>query len=187
MPAVLYRQPAFFDTAACLRIRRAMDAGAADDAEILAGAIETRQHVRRASSIDIDPVVIADVESRLDATRAAIAGFFGAPLGGREGAGFLRYRDGDFYAAHRDRAFVASWPDARRRRIALVAFLNASRAGGAGGDFDGGLLRLYPDPAAIDVPAQAGLLVAFPADLLHEVTAVRGGVRDVVVDWFYDE
>ena len=28
--------------------------------------------------------------------------------------------------------------------------------------------------------------MAFPADVLHEVTEVRGGTRDTVVDWFYD-
>jgi predicted 2-oxoglutarate/Fe(II)-dependent dioxygenase YbiX len=28
------------------------------------------------------------------------------------------------------------------------------------------------------------MLVAFPADTLHEVTPVEGGHRDTVVDWF---
>jgi hypothetical protein len=29
------------------------------------------------------------------------------------------------------------------------------------------------------------MLVAFPADFLHEVLPVEQGVRDVIVDWFY--
>lgn len=182
----LYRHPAFLDGATCLRVRRAMDAGAAEDAAVLTDTIEQRPHVRRASSIEIDPAVTADIERRFDAARGALATFFGVPLGGREGAGFLRYGAGDFYAAHRDRAFVPSWPAARRRRIALVAFLNASGTGEEG-DFDGGLLRLFLAAGTIDVAPQAGLLVAFAADALHEVTAVRGGTRDAVVDWFYDE
>jgi predicted 2-oxoglutarate/Fe(II)-dependent dioxygenase YbiX len=38
----------------------------------------------------------------------------------------------------------------------------------------------------IDVHPLEGLLVAFSADVLHEVTVVRGGTRDAIVDWFYD-
>ena len=55
------------------------------------------------------------------------------------------------------------------------------------GDFDGGMLRLYVDEEPLDVRPEEGLLVAFPADVLHEVTVVRAGTRDAVVDWFYAE
>ena len=37
----------------------------------------------------------------------------------------------------------------------------------------------------MSVVPQAGLLVAFSADVLHEVTEVRAGTRDTIVDWFY--
>jgi predicted 2-oxoglutarate/Fe(II)-dependent dioxygenase YbiX len=47
------------------------------------------------------------------------------------------------------------------------------------------VLRLFVDTSPVEVQPAAGLLVAFPADALHEVTVVQGGVRDVVVDWFY--
>ena len=70
---------------------------------------------------------------------------------------------------------MASWPEAARRSVAVVLFLN--------GDFEGGLLRLFAGET-IEIAPQAGLLVAFPADLLHEVTVVSG-TRDAVVDWFY--
>jgi len=56
------------------------------------------------------------------------------------------------------------------------------------GTFDGGVLRLLPEEGAplVEIPPAAGLLVAFPADRLHEVTPVRGGTRDAIVDWYYD-
>jgi predicted 2-oxoglutarate/Fe(II)-dependent dioxygenase YbiX len=170
-----YLEPDFLDPDSCRRIRRAMDAGVPDAAEVLDRAIEPRVAVRRAASIEIAEACVRDVESRLDARRDAIAAFYGVALTGREGAGFIRYPVGGFYAPHRDRADVPSWPDAARRRIALVVFLNDAT----------GTLRLSVDTSPVDVIPREGLLVAFPADTLHEVTVVQGGDRDVIVDWFY--
>jgi predicted 2-oxoglutarate/Fe(II)-dependent dioxygenase YbiX len=170
-----YLEPEFLDPDSCRHIRRAMDAGTPDDAEVLDAAIEARAAVRRASSIEIDEDCVRAVESRFDARRAAIAAYFDVVLTGREGAGFIRYPAGGFYAPHRDCADVPSWPDAARRRIALVVFLNDAT----------GTLRLCIDTAPVDVTPREGLLVAFPADTLHEVTVVQAGVRDAIVDWFY--
>lgn len=186
MVLALYTDPAFLDPVTCARIRRAMDAGSADDAEVLEDGIERRAEVRRAASIEIDPSVVAEIEQRFDVLRPAIAAFFATPLSGREGAGFLRYHDGGFYTAHRDRADVPAWPDAARRCIAVVAFLNGSRDGGSDGDFDGGTLRVWMDERIVEVTPRAGTVIAFPADLLHEVTMVRGGIRDAIVDWYYE-
>lgn len=152
-----------------------MDRGATEPAEILDGGIEADRHVRRAETIDVDPAIVEEVERRLDAGRDAIARFFGRPLGAREGVNFLRYRAGDFYLPHVDRTDDQSWPDAARRQVAVVLFLNGAVAGGA--------LHVI-DAKKVVIPAE-GLLVAFDAGLLHEVEAVTGGVRDVVVDWFY--
>jgi predicted 2-oxoglutarate/Fe(II)-dependent dioxygenase YbiX len=42
-----------------------------------------------------------------------------------------------------------------------------------------------PDGAEpIDIVPQRGLLVAFPAETVHEVLPVIDGHRDTVVDWF---
>ena len=184
MVLAIYEDSRFLDSDACLRIRRAMDAGTSESAEVLHGIIERRDHVRRASYVDVATDVLEDVESRLDRRRAGIEAFFGIPLHAREGAGFVRYPDGGFYRPHRDRADVPSWPGAARRRIAVVVFLNSSREADVKGDFDGGVLRLL-GAEPVDVPPREGLLVAFRADLLHEVTGVRGGTRDAIVDWYY--
>jgi predicted 2-oxoglutarate/Fe(II)-dependent dioxygenase YbiX len=180
----VYRDPAFLPLDTCERIRRAMDAGVEEAAEVLEEQIERRDAVRLAASMEIDELTRADVEERLDAVREAIGTFHSVRLGAREGAGFIRYPDGGFYRPHRDRANVASWPEAARRRIAVVVFLNSSTEA-AGNGFAGGILRLFVDASPIEIQPKAGLLVAFPADALHEVTAVRGGPRDAVVDWFY--
>jgi predicted 2-oxoglutarate/Fe(II)-dependent dioxygenase YbiX len=180
----MYIDAGFLDDAACLRIRRAMDAGAAEAAEILREAFEQRPRVRRAHCVDVDARVIGEIERRLDVQREAIARFYELPLGEREGAGLMRYPRGGYYRPHRDRADVPAWPAAARRTIAVVVFLNSSRDRGTG-DFSGGRLRLFLDDHAIDVAPAAGTLIAFPADVLHEVTEVQDGTRDTIVDWFY--
>ena len=179
----IYRDHAFLRVDECARLRRAMDEGVEEVAEVLAGALARGDAVRRAALIEIDESLRIGLETRFDAQRDAIAAFHGVRLGAREGAGFIRYPEGGFYRPHRDRASAPDWPDAASRRIALVLFLNSSGEGDRGG-FSGGTLRLYVDATPIEVRPQAGLLVAFPADALHEVTPVRGGTRDTVVDWF---
>jgi len=164
-----------------------MDAGSVEPAEVLHQGFQREDDVRRASNVDVDEDSLATIERRLDAHRETIAAFFEHRLGEREGASFLRYVAGDFYRPHRDRGVVESWPDAARRRVAVVVFLNSSRDADATGAFSGGALRLFVDgDSPIDVHPLEGLLVAFSADVLHEVTVVRGGTRDAIVDWFYD-
>jgi SM-20-related protein len=153
-----------------------MDTGTIEPAEVLGSGIEQQEDVRRAASLDVDEETIEDVEARLDRGLGRIAAFFGLALTGREGAGFLRYSAGGFYRPHRDRAAVASWPGAMRRRVTAVVFLNS-------GDFTGGILRV----GGQDIAPEAGMLAAFRAETLHEVTPVVGGVRDTVIDWYLEE
>jgi len=64
-------------------------------------------------------------------------------------------------------------------------FLESAREADASGSFSGGGLRLLPDNApSIDIVPRRGLLVAFPANIVHEVLPVTDGHRDTVVDWF---
>lgn len=176
----------FLSADECLAIRRAMDRGTTEDAEVLIAGTERRADIRRAALVEPDPAVLADVEARLEGCRARVERALAMSLGGREGTSFLRYPDGGFYRPHIDRADDPAWPAAGRRAVALVVFLNSSGHPASGGGFDGGILRLHAPAGPIDVVPAAGLLVAFRADLLHEVTAVRGGGRDTLVDWFYE-
>jgi predicted 2-oxoglutarate/Fe(II)-dependent dioxygenase YbiX len=163
-----------------------MDVGALEDAEVLHEGIHRQSLVRNAALVEPPGSLIEAIEVRLDSCRDRVAEALCLGVGNREGAGFIRYREGGFYRAHRDRGDDPQWADAARRSIALVLFLNSSREASPDGDFEGGVLRLFGPDEAIDVMPEAGTLVAFPADVLHEVTEVRGGTRDTVVDWFYD-
>jgi predicted 2-oxoglutarate/Fe(II)-dependent dioxygenase YbiX len=178
--------PGFLGPQECLAIRRAMDLGAAEEAEVLNHGVQRRARIRNAALVEPASAVIEQIEARLDSSRHRVTEALGLRVGTREGAGFIRYPEGGFYRPHRDRGDDPQWSDATRRAIALVLFLNSSREVSPGGDFEGGVLRILGPDDAVDVLPEAGTLVAFPADLLHEVTEVRGGTRDTVVDWFYD-
>ena len=182
----ILRRPGFLTTAECLRIRRGMDGGEVEQAEVLADGIRLDVQARIASLVEPPPDLVIGVEAKLDACRERVAEALGVPLGECEGAGFIRYPAGGFYRAHRDRGNHPQWEPAARRAAAVVVFLNTSRANGREGEFDGGILRLHLPQGTIDVVPEAGLLVAFPADVLHEVTEVRHGTRDTIVDWYYD-
>ena len=185
MNLAVFSEPGFLAPAECAAVRRGMDLGSAEEAEVLSDGIQVQAAVRFARFLDPDPVLIRSVEARLDGCRERVVTALGLPLREREGAGFIRYPPGGFYRAHRDRGEDPDWEGAARRAVALVLFLNTSRATGQLGEFDGGILRLFLTDGEVDVVPEAGLLVAFPADVLHEVTEVRGGTRDTVVDWFY--
>lgn len=182
----LFRLPGFLSREECLVIRMGMDAGAWEAAEVLGAGIHLEADVRAAAVIDPAPSLVRNVELRLESCRERVSAAIGVAVGEREGAGFLRYQAGGFYRTHRDRGEDTEWEAAARRAIAVVIFLNTSRAASPAGEFDGGVLRLLLPDGDIDVVPEAGTLVAFPADVLHEVTEVQGGTRDTVVDWFYD-
>jgi len=182
----LFRLSAFLSPGECLGIQRGMDAGEAELAEILGAGIHPEMNVRAATVIEPGANIVHQVEARLESCREDVMAALGLQVAEREGVGFLRYPAGGFYRAHRDRGDDPEWDGAARRSVALVVFLNTSRAVSPDGEFDGGVLRLHLPERDVDVTPEAGLLVAFPADILHEVTDVRGGTRDTVVDWFYD-
>jgi predicted 2-oxoglutarate/Fe(II)-dependent dioxygenase YbiX len=186
MPITHWQWGGFLSAGECAAVRAAMDRGAADPAEVLENAVEHQDHVRRTLSIEVDPATLQRVEAALDRARPGLTDATGLALGAREGAGFLRYLPGGFYRPHRDRGDLPSWPGAARRQLAVVIFLSTARDAGDPEGFTGGVLRLHPDDGEpVDIVPSEGMLVAFPATLLHEVTRVGDAVRDAVVDWFY--
>jgi SM-20-related protein len=180
-------QHAFLDAKTCERIRSAMDRGTDDAAEVVANHIERHDTVRRARSMEIDPEILALVESDLEGVREAVERTIRESVGAREGAGFLRYQPGGFYRRHCDRGRVAGWPAAAHRLVTVVIFLNGGSGIDGRREFTGGELCLYPDGSReVQISPETGLLVAFRADIPHEVRPVAGGIRDAVVDWFYE-
>jgi predicted 2-oxoglutarate/Fe(II)-dependent dioxygenase YbiX len=173
------------DDATCRRVQAAMDAGVREPSEVIDDDMTVVEAVRRASHIEVPPAVFELIDAHLDRLRDAIGAFFEWPLEGREGVNLLRYDPGGFYKPHVDKADLPAWPPAARRAFTVVLFLESSRDADSVGGFSGGLLRLFPEDAEpVDIVPRRGLLVAFPAETVHEVSPVVGGHRDTVVDWF---
>ena len=169
-----------------------MDQGGAEPAELLGSDIVVDRDVRRASSIEVDPMTLEAVELKLESARAAITAYHGLSIGRREGPSFLRYGPGGFYRRHCDQAVDAAWPEAAGRQISVVVFLNSSRSDPTREEFSGGELVMFPEVspdmpegAPLEIVPRQGCLVAFPSATAHEVRPVSAGVRDVIVDWFY--
>jgi SM-20-related protein len=165
-----------------------MERGVMTPAEIFENGYVVNRHVRNAFDVEIEHSTLAEVDRLIDRFRGDVSEFFGVALQNAEGCSFLRYLEGGFYRAHRDRIDDADpqWP----RRVSLVLFLTTA-GHDAGAGCEGGALRLYNprdpsrDDAPFDIPPVEGTLVAFRSNVLHEVLPVTAGVRDTVVNWFY--
>jgi predicted 2-oxoglutarate/Fe(II)-dependent dioxygenase YbiX len=182
----------FLDTATCGRLCAELrDACGGPATVIRGGAGEVDERVRRVTWARVSAPTRALVAERLGALIPAIEQHFGTRLCRYEDPSFLRYGQGDFYLAHRDRAEDhEADPEFRARKVSVVAFLNQPDGSPAPEGYGGGALTfagLFDDPRlrrmGVPLRAETGLLVAFRSDLLHSVTPVTHGERYTIVTW----
>ncbi len=163
------------DRAACAALRTQMDSAPKSPANIgWQGAID-ESHRRSLFARVADPSVALDLFERM---RPRVAAHFGRALVGFEKPQFLLYEQGGFFREHVDVGGEGTGP---RREIAVVLFLEQAHRGG-----DLVLFDLVAGARELGFPfaAEEGTLIAFPADLAHEVKVVEEGRRYTVVTWF---
>lgn len=180
----LHLQPGFLSRGACAELLQELEASQAAAAALYgtreAGVIDpsTRSTMRVVPS--------ADLAQRLHGMLAALveplSAQFAVPLSSFEEPQILRYRPGDFFVAHQDgNTGLMNSEREQRRKVSLVLFVNEGYGGGE-------LVFSEWHPARphgrYAVPAEAGLLAAFPAEATHEVTPVTHGHRYTIVSWF---
>jgi len=154
------------------------------------GVDEGRRKTRWA---EVSPEASGLVVDRLKSLMPEVARRLGVEVSDVQRPQFLLYREGDFFRRHRDRnPDEAAAKFARERRVSAIVFLNAESAQPAPDSYVGGALTLYGlmddrDGRAIGLPVtgETGSLIAFPSDMVHEVTPVSHGERYTVVSWFY--
>ena len=113
-----------------------------------------------------------------------LAAFFGRPLELNPELHFLVYGRGGFIRPHCDVLEGEGVLEKIRERVVVfTAFLNG--ADGPGVDtFEGGDFVLHRSAAQrLVIPCVPGMLVAFRAEVVHSVRAVRRGERYAVTGW----
>lgn len=181
----------FLDAQTRAQLRMDVSAARISKATIEHGAID--ENFRRTGWAEDVAEAANVVGSRLSLLRPELERHFEVALTGWEEPQFLIYQPGGFYRPHRDVWTNAEAPEYMRvRKVSVVIFLNdespVADDGYAGGNLT--FFGLINDPPSfkdcgLPLTGEAGLLIAFRSDILHEVTPVIAGTRHTVVSWFY--
>jgi predicted 2-oxoglutarate/Fe(II)-dependent dioxygenase YbiX len=146
--------------------------------------------VRRTRAVAVGSDLVDRVRHCFDRLRPRLEARFSAGLAGCEAPQFLRYGRGDRFGAHRDNAARSGDLGVlSRRRVSIVLFVTGSDLDSR--HHDGGLLTFFDtslnatwNTCRVPIRVPPGTAVAFPSDLVHEVTPVRRGTRLTAVSWF---
>jgi SM-20-related protein len=196
--AGLFVMPGFLNRSECLDVQARMR-GAQPEKALIAkksggGRAETLvdENWRKVASINVDKSTATWVKERLLEVRPKLEEHFKIPLTGCQGPDFLNYGENSFYKRHKDVDSDAP-PAIIHRKVSAVIFLNAVSNTPASGCYTGGSLAFFgllPGPewmeCAFPLEAEAGLLIAFPSDMAHEVQPVTSGHRFTIAGWFTD-
>jgi SM-20-related protein len=148
------------------------------------------EHVRRASRFIPSAVTVEFVNRLLMEHKPRVERHFQIALRGVEEPQFLRYQVGDFFVAHQDgNTGLIRLDTESDRKISIVIFLNRQTDEPIPGTYCGGGLRFSdyrakPGQRELEFPAGPGMMVAFRAELTHEVTPVIRGERYSIVSWY---
>jgi SM-20-related protein len=187
--------PAFLERDLCAEIRQEM-ASAGEVAATVRGtdrSYAVDQQSRKTNWAEVSEETSSVVMDRLMSLREKVGDTFGVEVSGVQPPQFLRYREGDFFAAHQDRGSDRKGAEfARQREVSAVIFLNDETDEDRPDTYEGGALTLFGlldsgDDRNVGLPVEgeAGALIGFPSEMLHEVTPITRGERFTVVSWFY--
>lgn len=180
--------PGLFTADECRALCDEIDASQQERAQVWLGdrfAVDAGS--RRGTIADLGGAAEDFVLDRVLEVVPRLAADLGAEVAELSDVTALVYRTGDHFAAHSDGGDDPDRHDeVGRRRISLVVALNDGA--GEHADFSGGELLFLPEPAGVapavlTVHSRAGLLVAFPSPLRHQVLPVRSGIRRSLALW----
>jgi len=177
----------FLDADACASLKAELNDSPTTQAPVYIEGTEGTIHedIRKTTSLHPSAETKSQVHERLLSQKSAIETHFGLNLNDCEPPQFLRYEKGDFFVRHQDgNTHQLDFDHLRIRRISIVVFLNDFSAEPEANCYSGGLLQFYDQQDTYGLPGETGLLVAFTADTMHEVSAVTSGERFTIISWF---
>jgi len=177
----------FLDADACASLKAELNDSPTTQAPVYIEGTEGTIHedIRKTTSLHPSAETKSQVHERLLSQKSAIETHFGLNLNDCEPPQFLRYQKGDFFVRHQDgNTHQLDFDHLRIRRISIVVFLNDFSAEPEANCYSGGLLQFYDQQDTYGLPGETGLLVAFTADTMHEVSPVTSGERFTIISWF---
>jgi SM-20-related protein len=189
----LFVEKSFFDTELCERIRREMNTARGRPGRyIKRDKILYDEKVRKTKQQNVSQETLTFVKKRLLELKPLLESHFSKVLRGCQDPVFLYYKKGDFFLPHYDKGIKPENPkETKDREVSVVVFLNSEDDNTDQNSYSGGSLRLYglgDDPLfknhGFHIIGNAGMLLAFRSEILHEVTPVKEGERYTVVSWF---
>jgi predicted 2-oxoglutarate/Fe(II)-dependent dioxygenase YbiX len=185
----------FFDADCCARLRSEVRSAASTRATVRGQGTHylVDPSVRSAGWAEVSAATLSFVGERLARLKPVAERHFGMPLTGYQQPQLLIYREKDHYRPHRDCSREADDSGfAKERRVSAVIFLSSEAEGPREGAYCGGALTFYgliDDPRGSNrgfpLSGEAGLLIAFRSEVVHEVTPVTAGERYTIATWFY--
>ena len=148
-------------------------------------------NVRRTSGASVCESFVDSTHRALQSLIGSLKDHFNLDLSGCEKPQFLIYNEGDYFKPHSDSDYSQEKPKyIRDRKLSVILFVNSHSAKANG--FEGGELvfhGLINDPRGkkygFPLRGEAGMLIAFPSNVVHEVTPIVRGKRCTIVSWFY--
>jgi predicted 2-oxoglutarate/Fe(II)-dependent dioxygenase YbiX len=183
----------FLDNHLCCTIQEEMQLSQSEPARLNRDGIErVDEAIRRTKIVTVSQELTQFVNTQLVKIKPQIESHFNVKLDEPEEPHFLSYREGDFFKLHQDsEASDEANTVIQKRYISVVIFLNREMAAPALNSYAGGSLILYGllhqpqwENYGFAVQGAPGMLIAFPANVYHEVTSVTQGRRFTIVTWF---
>jgi SM-20-related protein len=169
----------FLDAETCANLLVEVNSSPTTQAPVYIEGTEGTIHenIRKTTSLHPSDETISEMWNRVFQQKTLLEDHFGVSLTDCERPQFLRYKEGDFFVRHQDgNTKQLDFDHLRVRRISIVVFLNKN--------FSGGTLKFSDSETSFDLPGETGLLVAFRADVFHEVCPVISGERFTIITWF---
>jgi SM-20-related protein len=177
----------FLDADACANLKAELNESPTTQAPVYIEGTEGTIHenIRKTTSLHPSDETKSQIHERLLSQKSALETHLKLNLNDCEPPQFLRYATGDFFVRHQDgNTDQLDFDHLRIRRISIVVFLNDFSVEPEASCYSGGLLQFYDQQLTYGLPGETGLLVAFTADTMHEVSPVTNGERFTIISWF---
>jgi SM-20-related protein len=179
----------FLDGQTCAALRAEMHSGKSSESYIIRDGIEMVDRGSRSTKeVKISKSTRAFVKKCLLSVKPRIEKHFDLPLNDCEAPSFLLYQEDDFFRPHQDKQDSNS---TLNRQVSVVIFLNGEDETCEAQAYSGGRLTLFGlvnderwKNYGFPLIGEAGMMIAFRSDTVHEVKRVSRGQRQTIVSWY---